>query len=169
MILVLVAIISMPAYFGVQQAMAGFTDETASVTVSGQCELTVGAMTFAGGNPLTDCAACGDPGVGQLTVNLANPNGNLQSVTQVNGANWFDDTTPFGAVQSVGSSVFSATTGNFGSKASLTGTLQTLVTVAPAGNSDTFWDVSIDLDLDPTFAATANQVITFDFACVAVP
>ena len=165
-IMVLIAIASLPAFIGVQQAMAGSTGATGSVTISGTCEIVAGSMTFAGGDPTLDCATCGSPGVGQLTVNLANTNGNLQSVTQVLGANWLDSQSPFDPVQDVSNTKFSATTGTFASKADLSGTLATLVTVPVASNSDTFWDVEIDLDLDGTFAGTANQAITFDFACI---
>ena len=169
LILVLVALMSIPAYIGVQQAIGLTTGATGSVTISGQCELGVSSMAFANGSPLTDCASCSDPGVGEKTVTLDNTNGNLQSVTQVKGATWKDSVSTFPDVQSVGSTVFKTTTGTFASKAPLTGTLATLLTVAPASTADTFWDVSIDLDLDANFVGTANQAITFDFACVAVP
>jgi len=170
MIFVLVALMSIPAYIGVQETMAAVTAKVAEVTISQQCELTVGAMTFSGGNPLTDCSTCGGTaGVGQLTVNLANTNGNFQSVTQVSGLAWKDAASPFPDVQTVGNTVFKTTTGTFASKAPLTGTLETLVTVAAGANTDTFWDVSIDLDIDATFDGTANQAITFDFACLVTP
>ena len=166
-IMVLIALASIPAFIGVQQAMAGSTGATGEVTIAGQCELGVGAMIFAGGDPTTDCAACGGTaGVGQLTVVLDNSNGNLRSDTDVSGANWLDSIGPFDAVQSVGSTVKSDTTGTFASKTSLTGTLVPLVIVPVAGTADSFWDVSIDLDLDNTFAGTAEQSILFDFACV---
>ncbi len=164
-IMVIVAIASIPAFIGVQQAIAGSSAATATVTIAGQCELNVGAMGFAGGDPLTDCAACGDPGVGQLTVNLANANGNLESDTQVQGINWRNAVFPSQDIQSVFSTVYSATVGAFGSKTPLQTTLASIVVVPQANNVDTFWDVSIDLDLDNDFAATANQTVTFDFTC----
>jgi len=164
-IMVLIALASIPAFIGVQQAIALTTGATGSVTIAGQCELGVGAMVFAGGDPTLDCATCSSPGVAELIVALDNSNGNLQSVTQVLGANWLDSVGPNNPVQSVGSSVFDTATGTFASKTSLTSALQTLLTVPVASSSNTFWDVSIDLDLDDTFAGTANQAITFDFAC----
>ena len=165
-ILVLVAIASIPAFIGVQQAIAdGTSAATATVTISGTCELSVGAMGFAGGDPLTDCVTCGDPGVGQLTVNLANTNGNLESDTQVQGINWRNAVHPSQDIQSVGSTVFLDSTGTFASKTNLLTTLADIVVVPQANNVNTFWDVSIDLDLDNDFAATANQTVTFDFTC----
>ena len=162
-IMVLAAIMSVPMFFGTQ-AMAGVTGATGSVTIAQVCELTVGAMTFAAGDPISDGAGVG---VGQLTVNLENLRGNLNSVTDVSGINW----APQGGgadVMNVEHTVWTNASNivPFAGKLPLSTIGVQIASVAPAANVDTWWDVEIVLDGTAGFSGVAEQAITFDFACL---
>jgi hypothetical protein len=166
-IMIMTAFLSVLGIFGTQQAMAGTGGVTGTVTISKACELvTPSTLAYPTGNPLTDSSTGSSPGVGETILLLSNTNGNTGSDVSVLGDNWKNSVSPFGNVQSVGTTKFFATTTSFAGKTALTTSLQPLKIVPPGSSTNSFFDVAIDLDLDPAFFGTASQSMTLDFTCL---
>jgi len=172
-IMVMTAILSIPIAFGTQSAMAGAgsTGTSATVTISAVCELTApGTLPFAAGDPESNGVG---QGVGETSAfNLANADGNLQSVVGVSGGNMANIVSLFQDVQSVGFTHYSTTQSSEAAgagvtgKTALTGSSAPLTTIPAGSSQDTFWNLEIALDLDASFAGSAAQPITFDFTCI---
>ena len=167
--MVMAAILSVPMALGTQSAMAGggSTPTTGSLAISAVCELSApGTLTFNGGNPESNGLNIGTGETAAFV--LSNANGNLDSVVTVLGSNWFDSAGSLGAddvMEETHSRYDTTGTTAFTAKTQLTTSAAALTTITAGNTDDTFWDVEIVLDIDATFAGTANQNITFDFTC----
>ncbi len=182
------AILSLAGGLGMQSAFAGIVTVTplgASVTIAGNCEVVLDATTpslaFGSVDPVANSLANGGAsatGTGQQQTDgfllILNNGGNQAANIVVDGDNW--ETGGVVEIMSAGQTKFSDTLGTIGGKTALPNaeTPETpvfLTEITPGGPDNgvenTFWDLDVTLDLDPTFTSGAlTQAITLDFACV---
>ena len=186
-IVIMSAILSLAGGLGMQSAFAGTGTSTplgASVTIAGNCEVVIDGTTpslaFGSVDPVANSLANGGAsatGTGQQQQEgfllILNNGGNQDAEIVVDGDNW-DAAGPV-EIMSAGQTKFSDDSGNIGSKTALpnaedSATPLPLTVITPGtpdfGEENTYWDLDVTLDIDPTFTSGAlSQVITLDFAC----
>ena len=187
-IVIMSAILSLAGGLGMQSAFAGTGTVTplgASVTIAGNCEVVLDGSTpslaFGSVDPVANSLANGGAsatGTGQQQTDgfllTLNNGGNQAANIVVDGDNW-DAAGPV-EIMSAGQTKFSDTLGVIAGKTALPNaedveTPLLLTQIEPGtpdfGQEDTYWDLDVTLDIDPTFVTGAlSQAITLDFACV---
>jgi len=135
---------------------SGDTSTTGTVEI-----LTTCGVQFNSGAPISYGAVLpGDTSV-QQTLTLYN-SGNIAGDILVSGSDWVDGTPT--TQMNVDDTKYSTLTGDYTSKTSLQLTDQTLTTLNPQVNTDTFWQLQANL-LDTLFSGSLTQTVDFSVSC----
>jgi len=137
----------------------GISDATST---TGTVEiLTTCGVQFNSGAPINYGAVLPGDTSDEQTLTLYN-SGNIAGDILVSGSDWVDDTPT--TQMTISDTKYSTITGDYTSKTSLQLTDQTLMTLNPQNNTNTFWQLQANL-LDSLFSGSLTQTVDFSVTC----
>jgi len=136
------------------------TDSTTSTEGTVEIRTTCG-LQFNAGAPINYGEVFPGDTSEEQTLTLYN-SGNVAGDILVSGSDWVDGTPT--TQMNVDDTKYSTLTGDYASKTSLLLTDQTLITLDPQVDTDTFWQLQANL-LDTLFSGSLTQTVDFSVTC----
>jgi len=138
----------------------GILPDSTSTTGTVQILTTCGVQ-FNSGAPISYGAVLPGDTSNEQTLVLYN-SGNIAGDILVSGSDWVDGILI--TQMNVGDTKYATITGDYSSKTSLLLTDQTILTLNPQVNTDTFWQLQANL-LDTLFSGSLTQTVDFSVTC----
>jgi hypothetical protein len=140
-----------------QNVVSG-SETTGQVNILATC-----GMQFVSGSPIIYGSLAPGSTSSEQTLVLHNT-GSVDGIISVSGSNWLDSSVAATNQMNVENTKFSTTSGTYATKTSLSTIDQTVGTLSPILDMNSFWQLQVNL-ISNTFAGSLTQTMSFTSSC----